>query len=368
MSNLSTFRAPVAKNASGSLAFTPGTGTISYVAPTKLSQFTNDIGVVAGSVPNVANTLVQRDQFTRINAGYLSLSGGGDATGVSAGIELGSLTAVQTPYIDFHSSGTSNDWDYRIIVSGGSANTVTGAISFNGGSSTFNTPVTVGNASTLANNINLTLAESTVAPSKRASIQIGQGWQIGQDSQINGTRDLFVYNYPLSQVSMLFNAATGNVGFAGAVTASAMNISANTDAVLAFEDIGAATNTFRRKQIFSSRNVNGGNDWLFRHIRPSDGASQDFILKAGAGGNIWTTGNVLPLISMRMAYAGDQSAQTAVSQTGGNIWEPYSGAVTTGITGVYQAGSSQYAWVQNMRWRYLQMQTADGTWYTVAYV
>jgi hypothetical protein len=41
--------------------------------------------------------------------------------GTNAGIELGTPSVVNTPFIDFHSSGTSNDCDVRIISSGGAA-------------------------------------------------------------------------------------------------------------------------------------------------------------------------------------------------------------------------------------------------------
>jgi len=42
----------------------------------------------------------------------------------SSGIELGSLTTAGTSYIDFHSSGTTSDYDVRVASSGGSASTL----------------------------------------------------------------------------------------------------------------------------------------------------------------------------------------------------------------------------------------------------
>ncbi|KQO67263.1 hypothetical protein ASF18_11365 [Methylobacterium sp. Leaf89] len=66
------------------------------------------------------------------------------------------------------------------------------------------------------------------------------------------------------------------------------------DAILTLEDTGAPATTYRSKNIYSSRNVNGGNDWLFRSRRPSDGAIEDFYLKSGQGGIIYTTGNFNP--------------------------------------------------------------------------
>ncbi|MCK2056432.1 hypothetical protein J7U37_20280 [Methylobacterium sp. 37f] len=75
------------------------------------------------------------------------------------------------------------------------------------------------------------------------------------------------------------------------------------DAILTLEDTGAAATTFRSKNIYSSRNVGGGNDWLFRSRRPSDGAIEDFTLKTGTGGTIWTTGNFNPDLKANLAGA-----------------------------------------------------------------
>jgi len=66
------------------------------------------------------------------------------------------------------------------------------------------------------------------------------------------------------------------------------------DVIFTLEDLSAPANTFRSKNIYSSKNVGGGNDWLFRQRRPSDGATEDFTLKSGQSGVIWTTGNFNP--------------------------------------------------------------------------
>jgi hypothetical protein len=47
-------------------------------------------------------------------------------TAANAGIEMGSTTAANTPFIDFHSSGIANDWDARIIANGGTTGSSTG--------------------------------------------------------------------------------------------------------------------------------------------------------------------------------------------------------------------------------------------------
>ncbi|MGY6283606.1 hypothetical protein ACXIT0_11970 [Methylorubrum extorquens] len=82
---------------------------------------------------------------------------------------------------------------------------------------------------------------------------------------------------------------------------SSVSITLNSDAVIVLEDTGAPVNSFRRKMILSSRNVGGGSDWLFRQYRPSDGASEDFTLKSGTAGAIWTTGNFNPALKADLA-------------------------------------------------------------------
>ena len=57
---------------------------------------------------------------------YLQLVGGTitgslSITQSNGGIELGAPAASNTPFIDFHSSGSSNDYDVRLLASGGSS-------------------------------------------------------------------------------------------------------------------------------------------------------------------------------------------------------------------------------------------------------
>jgi len=52
--------------------------------------------------------------------------------GANAGIELGKPGTAETPFIDFHSSGLSTDYDARIIASGGSSTAGGGNLSVHG--------------------------------------------------------------------------------------------------------------------------------------------------------------------------------------------------------------------------------------------
>ncbi|WP_297430590.1 tail fiber domain-containing protein, partial [Clostridium sp.] len=78
-----------------------------------------------------------------VQTGYLSVLSGSDRVMYfsndgynNAGIELGSMTTKTTPYIDFHSSGTSSDFDSRIISDNlqsiAHLNLISGAVYING--------------------------------------------------------------------------------------------------------------------------------------------------------------------------------------------------------------------------------------------
>jgi hypothetical protein len=55
------------------------------------------------------------------------------------------------------------------------------------------------------------------------------------------------------------------------------------DAIVTIEDTGAVATSFRIKQLFSSRNVNNGNGWLFRSVRPTDMKITDVQLQGPEG-------------------------------------------------------------------------------------
>jgi hypothetical protein len=58
-------------------------------------------------------------------------------TGSNAGIELGSTSAANTPYIDFHSSGNNVDYDTRLLASAGTATAGQGTLTvYHGGVTT----------------------------------------------------------------------------------------------------------------------------------------------------------------------------------------------------------------------------------------
>lgn len=112
---------------------------------------TDDFQVIGSS--SISGALKVSSTLTVSGASTLS----GTLNVTSGAIELGSVTATQAPIIDFHSSGSANDYDSRIIASGGTSGTVgAGSLSFYGtGGYTFNTPnfLTLYNAGTYSGSL-----------------------------------------------------------------------------------------------------------------------------------------------------------------------------------------------------------------------
>jgi hypothetical protein len=66
-----------------------------------------------------------------------TLTVGGGVNFTNGAIELGSTTAVTSPLVDFHSSGTAVDYDARIMGSGGSSTVGQGNLNFYGVTANF---------------------------------------------------------------------------------------------------------------------------------------------------------------------------------------------------------------------------------------
>ena len=60
-------------------------------------------------------------------------SGNYNSPNDNAGIELGSRSASNTPFIDLHSSGNDIDWDVRLIASGGTGSVGNGTLDVSAG-------------------------------------------------------------------------------------------------------------------------------------------------------------------------------------------------------------------------------------------
>ncbi|ENV5883835.1 tail fiber domain-containing protein [Enterobacter kobei] len=102
-----------------------GTGaTDAATARTNLglgSAAVQNIGTTGNTVPLLSGTNSWSNPQA-FNASSMSLGGTTTSTGV--GLEIGSTNTAGTSYIDFHSSGTTSDYDARISTSGGTASTL----------------------------------------------------------------------------------------------------------------------------------------------------------------------------------------------------------------------------------------------------
>lgn len=97
-----------------------------------------NLGLGTAAVQNIGNSgntvplLSGGNTWTNPQAFNASITTfGSTSTSTGVGLELGSTTTAGTSYIDFHSSGTTADYDARISVSGGSSTFGQGTISFN---------------------------------------------------------------------------------------------------------------------------------------------------------------------------------------------------------------------------------------------
>lgn len=94
------------------------------VARTNLGLGTSAVvntGTSGNTIPLLSGTNAWSNPQA-FNASSMSIGGTTKSTGV--GLELGSTVAAGTSYIDFHSSGTTSDYDARISTSGGTATTL----------------------------------------------------------------------------------------------------------------------------------------------------------------------------------------------------------------------------------------------------
>ncbi|WP_175660584.1 hypothetical protein [Burkholderia ambifaria] len=116
----------------------------------QINSYDATTGAVSGALSilratNVVSVIRRLTVGGQADDGATQLQVGGTAsfsnsifvTKASGGIEIGSTTQVGSAYLDFHTSGTANDYDSRIIASGGAAGTVAGDISHIAGSHTF---------------------------------------------------------------------------------------------------------------------------------------------------------------------------------------------------------------------------------------
>ncbi len=140
-----------------------------------------------------------------------------------------------------------------------------------------------------------------------------------------------------------------------------VSIQKASDSVLALEDTSAPATTFRQKKIYSSKNVGGGDDWLFRMVRPSDGATRDFTLSAAAPGTVWTTGNFNPATKADLAGANFNGNVFAPSITMGGSLNLIGAGTNSFQNGNGDAATYATHNVRMLLWNGLGISTYDGS-------
>ncbi|WP_025852790.1 pyocin knob domain-containing protein [Paenibacillus ehimensis] len=100
----------VTENGDGTITLTPEPGTVTATGtPVSAANMNHIEQGIAAALPKDGS-----QPFTGQELRMLA---------INAGIELGSVTTQNTPYIDFHSIGENTDFDVRIIASGGDPST-----------------------------------------------------------------------------------------------------------------------------------------------------------------------------------------------------------------------------------------------------
>ncbi|HEM7839663.1 TPA: tail fiber domain-containing protein [Burkholderia multivorans] len=105
-------------------------------APKANPTFTGNVGVptrTAGdSTDNAASTKFVAASYFPLSGGHVNGQSWLDGGVNTPWVELGNPSSVGTPYIDFHSSGTGNDYDVRLIATGGGSANGQGNLDFYG--------------------------------------------------------------------------------------------------------------------------------------------------------------------------------------------------------------------------------------------
>ncbi|MGC0707435.1 tail fiber domain-containing protein [Escherichia coli] len=160
----------------------------------------------------------------------------------TVGFELGSTTTKAGSFIDFHSSGTGNDYDARIYVGEGSATVGQGLMTFTNGGSYFSSLITTPGINVTNNgtakfsnaasnpltitstNPCLSFVESDSSDSTYLFVADGGSFRLNRDN----TGGVALFNYSRATNTMSFagvNTALGNATVAGSLDVNDVNAS-----------------------------------------------------------------------------------------------------------------------------------------------
>jgi hypothetical protein len=172
-------------NASNISSLTTRVGTAETNITSLTSRMTAAEGVNTTQTSNIStNTTNISSLTTRMTAAETTLAGvATDANLTTLANRVTAVEGVNTTQTSNISTNTSDISTINSTLSGFTTSITTGALTTSSSSSS--TPV------------GLTITQSSNANSKRASIQIGSGWLIGQDSSAvtsGGLKDFFIYD------------------------------------------------------------------------------------------------------------------------------------------------------------------------------
>ncbi|MEX5391186.1 pyocin knob domain-containing S74 family peptidase [Enterobacter cloacae] len=162
--------------------------------------------------------------LNKFDSAQTTFSGASTSTG--NGIEIGSLTTASLSYVDLHSSGTGNDYDVRLQVSGGSSTVGQGGLTINAASVTMpnlalTTDLAIAHGGTGASDIDSALTNLNAMKFQRSTLGASDNL-----NDFNGNNPGFYYcasnvnataanNYPVTQAGSLMvmrNGANGAFG------------------------------------------------------------------------------------------------------------------------------------------------------------
>jgi hypothetical protein len=175
---------------------------------TGASTFSSSLGVSGATGLNTMSV-----------AGSATFASGLLIPAANGGMEIGSTSASNTPFIDFHSNGTSHDFDVRLIASGGTTTDGQGTLTINAGNLVLGIVTSAGSASFAGG---VTAPTFTGTASKASTLSQGGGagaamtfnWlgQVGQPNWLwGGTDGINHYVYNPSNFSVNYAATAGNV-------------------------------------------------------------------------------------------------------------------------------------------------------------
>ena len=129
--NLYVARAALADSATTNANLT-GPITSSGNATSIASQTGTGTKFVVDTSPTLVTPNIGAATATSLSTASLTSTGAVNFTAINAIVEIGALGSSNTPGFDFHSSATSNDYDCRLLASGGTAASANGLLTFYG--------------------------------------------------------------------------------------------------------------------------------------------------------------------------------------------------------------------------------------------